>query len=76
MLVRRLLRVTRSPLKTYMVAPLSKKKDTVRPDSKSVSTRQASIANFQRQIESLDRKLLRLEENFDSGEIGDLYESM
>ena len=39
-----------------------------------MSTRQARIANLQRQIESLDKKFLRLEENLDSEENDDFYE--
>ena len=43
-------------------------------DSKPVSTRQARIANLQRQIESLDKKLMRLEGDFDSQENDESYE--
>ena len=43
-------------------------------DSKPVSTRQARIANLQRQIESLDKKLMRLEEDFESEENDESYE--
>ena len=39
-----------------------------------MSARQARIANLQRQIESLDKKLMRLEENFDTEENNDSYE--
>ena len=45
-------------------------------DSKPVSTRQARIANLQRQIESLDKRLMRLEEDFGSEENDDSYETM
>ena len=43
-------------------------------DNKPVSTRQAKIANLQRQIESLDKKPTRLEEDFDSEENDGSYE--
>ena len=43
-------------------------------DSKPVSILQARIANLERQIKSLDKKLLRLEENFDSEENDESYE--
>ena len=43
-------------------------------DSKPVSTRQARIANLQRQIESLDKELMRLDEDFDSEENDESYE--
>ena len=43
-------------------------------DSKPVSTRQARIANLQRQIESLDKKLMRSEEDFESEENDESYE--
>ena len=39
-----------------------------------MSIRQARIANLQRQIESLDKKLMRLEEDFDSKEDDESYE--
>ena len=39
-----------------------------------MSTRQARIANLQRQIESLDKKFMRLEEDFDSEENDESYE--
>ena len=43
-------------------------------DSKPFSILQARIANLQRQSESLDKKLMRLEENFDSEENDESYE--
>ena len=43
-------------------------------DSKPVSTRQARIANLQRQIESLEKKLMRLEEDFGPEEDNESYE--
>ena len=43
-------------------------------DNKPMSTRQARIANLQRQIESLDKKLMRFEEDFDSEENDESYE--
>ena len=43
-------------------------------DNKPVSTRQARIANLQRQIESLDKQLMRLEEDFDSEDNDESFE--
>ena len=40
--------------------------NTVRLDDKPVSACQAGIANLEGQIESPDKKLMRLKENFDS----------
>ena len=43
-------------------------------DNKPMSTRQARIANLQRQIESLDKQLMRLAEDFDSEDNDEPYE--
>ena len=59
--------------KTFMVAPHIDI-NTEHLDSKPVSILQARIANLERQIESLDMKLMRLEENFDSEENDESYE--
>ena len=50
--------------------------NTVHLDDKPVSACQAGIANLEGQIESLDKKLMRLKDNFDSEEYDDSCKRM